>query len=122
MSLLKIFLSLVLMAVLLWFLALNVDQSIAQLELFTRTFYDVNLVYVLLATFLIGMFIGFFIPVFQVLSARAEVRKFERQNKKLQEELNDLRNVAIEEDLTSAGAPGEEEQSETGESESPEHT
>ncbi len=105
MSLLKIFLSLVLMAVLLWFLALNVDQTIAQLELFTRTFYDVNLVYVLLATFFAGIFIGFFIPVVQVLSARAEVRKYERQNKQLQAELNDLRNVSIEEDL----APAQEE-------------
>lgn len=88
------------MAVLLWFLALNVDQTIMELQIFTTTLYDVNLVHVLLASFLIGIFVGFLIPVFQVLSSRAEVRKYERENRKLKAELNDLRNVAIDEELT----------------------
>ena len=100
MGLLKIFLTIVLMAVLLWFLALNVDQTIQELQIFTTTLYDVNLVHILLASFLIGIFVGFLIPVFQVLNSRAEVRRIERENKKLKSELNDLRNVAIDEDLT----------------------
>jgi len=100
MGLLKIFITIVLMAVLLWFLALNVDQVIQELQIFTATLYDVNLVHVLLASFLIGILVGFLIPVFQVLNSRAEVRKYERENRKLKSELNDLRNVAIDEDVT----------------------
>ncbi|MBS1272534.1 MAG: Lipopolysaccharide assembly protein A [Candidatus Marinimicrobia bacterium] len=108
MGLLKIFVTIVLMAVLLWFLALNVDQTIQELQIFTATIYDVNLVHVLLASFLIGIFVGFLIPVFQVLNSRAEVRKYERENRKLKSELNELRNVAIDEDV--AALPEQSEQ------------
>jgi len=100
MGLIKIFFTLIVMAILLWFLALNVGQTIQQLHIFSTTLYNVNLVHVLLATFLIGIFVGFLIPVFQVLQAKAEARQYERETRKLKQELNDLRNVAIEEDIT----------------------
>lgn len=102
MGLIKIFITIVLMGVLLWFLALNVDQTIQQLQIFTVTLYNVNLVHVILATFLGGILVGFIIPVFQVLGARSETRKYERENRKLRQELNELRNVAIEEEVEPA--------------------
>ncbi len=104
-----------LVAVLLWFLGLNVDQNIQELQLFTLTMYNVNLVHVILASFLIGVLIGFFIPVLQVLSARTEAKRFERENRKLRQELNDLRNVSIEEELEQLpeSTPAEEIDEET---------
>ncbi len=99
MRLVKLFFTIVLLGVILWFLALNVDTTVRQIHLFTFTVEDINLVHVILASFLFGVLIGFFIPVLEVISTKAEARKLERENKKLHNELNDLRNVAIEEDL-----------------------
>ena len=110
MRLVKLFITILILAVILWFLALNVDTTVRQIQIFTLTLQNVNLVYVMLASFLIGVLVGFLIPVMEILSAKADARKFERENKKLQNELNDLRNVAIEEDLQQLPAPVEEQQ------------
>jgi len=105
MGLIKIFVTIVLMGILLWFLALNVDQTIQTLQIFSVTLHNVNLVHVILATFLVGILVGFIIPVFQVLNARSDARRFERENRKLRQELNELRNVAIEEEPEPEPAP-----------------
>jgi len=99
MGLVKLFLSIVVMGILLWFLALNVDQTIQELQIFTWAFQDVNLVHVILASFLVGILVGFLLPVLQVVQARTDARRYERENRKLRDELNDLRNVSIEEEL-----------------------
>jgi len=99
MSLLKTFLAIIIMGVVLWFLALNLGQNVQELHLFAVTFYNVPVAFVLLFSFLIGIIIGFLIPVMQVISAKNEVRRYERKNQALQKELNELRNVSIEEDL-----------------------
>jgi uncharacterized integral membrane protein len=109
MRLVKLFLTIIILAVILWFLALNVDTTVRQIQIFTITLQNVNLVHVMLASFLIGVLVGFLIPVMEILSVKAEARKFERQSKKLQNELNDLRNVAIEEDLQQLPGPAEGE-------------
>ncbi len=111
MGLVKIFISIVLMGVLLWFLALNVDQTIQELQLFALTLYEVNVVHIILASFLGGILLGFLLPVLQVVQAKSDTRRYERENRKLRQELNDLRNVSIEEDLEQLPekASGEEE-------------
>ncbi len=115
MGLIKIFITLVLIGILLWFLALNVGEVIGSLHIFGITFHDIPLVHVLLAAFTIGVLVGFFIPVFHVLGARAEARRFERENRKLRRELNDLRNVSIDEAIEPAPEATEPEEEEQGE-------
>lgn len=112
MRLVKLFLTILIMGIILWFLALNVDTTVQQIDLFTIRLVNVNLVHVILASFLIGVLVGFLIPVMEVITAKAEARKYERENKKLQNELNDLRNVAIEEDLAQLPAPSNAEDDE----------
>ncbi|HKJ69087.1 MAG TPA: LapA family protein [bacterium] len=112
MGLVKIFISIVVMGVLLWFLALNVDQTVQELQLFTLTLYDVNIVHIILASFLVGILLGFLLPVMQVVQAKSDSRRYERDNRRLRQELNDLRNVSIEEELEQLPekASGEEEE------------
>jgi len=49
-----------------------------------------------------GLFVWLAISIFQVLQLKAELRKKSRDNERLQEELNKLRNIAIEDEW---GAP-----------------
>ena len=115
MSLLKTFLAILVMGVVLWFLALNLGQNVQELHLFAVTLYDVPVAFVLLFSFLAGVIVGFLIPVMQVIAAKNEARKHERKNQSLQKELNELRNVSIEEDLVELPDASESEKNSTAE-------
>ena len=47
----------------------------------------------------IGIILGYLFAVFSILSAKAEIRSMQNKNKRLSDELNDLRNVAIDEGI-----------------------
>jgi len=51
----------------------------------------------------LGILLGYLFAIFSILSSKAEVRKVNNQNKILSEELNDLRNVAVDEGLYDDG-------------------
>ena len=54
---------------------------------------------VLLFTLLFGVIAGFLTSVFAVFSNKAQIKSLQNKNRILTEELNDLRNVAIDEGI-----------------------
>jgi uncharacterized integral membrane protein len=70
---------------------------------------DVDLPIVLLASFVLGVLVWFFVSVFQVLSAKAEVATLKRKNRELLREISDLRNMTVRELDPDLLAPAAEE-------------
>jgi uncharacterized integral membrane protein len=71
---------------------------------------DVDLPIALLASFVLGVLVWFFVSLFQVLSAKAEVSTLKRRNRELLREISDLRNMTVRElDPDLLAAPGEDE-------------
>ena len=54
---------------------------------------------VLLFTLLFGVIAGFLTSVFAIFSNKAQIKSLQNKNRILTEELNDLRNVAIDEGI-----------------------
>ena len=54
---------------------------------------------VLLFTLLFGVIAGFLTSVFVIISNKTQIKSLQNKNKILTEELNDLRNVAIDEGI-----------------------
>jgi hypothetical protein len=54
---------------------------------------------IILSALTIGILCGYVAAVFSVLSAKSEVRSLQNKNRRLSDELNDLRNVAIDEGI-----------------------
>ena len=82
------------------FLSVNLGQQVTIHFPFTdATFANQELHIVLIYTFAIGILWGFLFPVFLVLEFKMENYRLERKLKKIQNELNSLRNVAIQEEL-----------------------
>jgi uncharacterized integral membrane protein len=81
---------------LLFLLIQNSDQRI-NLQLFTLYYPNVNVAIVLLITLGIGAILGAVMLSFNVLSLRSEIRNMQKKNKQLTRELENLRNISIEE-------------------------
>ena len=47
----------------------------------------------------IGIIFGYLIAIFSILSNKSEIRNLRNKNKILTDELNDLRNVAVDEGI-----------------------
>ena len=54
---------------------------------------------IILGALTIGVLVGYLSAVFSVLSAKSEIRSLQTKNQRLTDELNDLRNVAIDEGI-----------------------
>lgn len=95
----KIFLALIKIAV--FFLALVVlTQNSGQyvnITLLNRTYENVDLLFVIIITLTIGTVLGGVFMAFLVIQERAERNKLKQKNRQLLQELESLRNVAIEE-------------------------
>tara|TARA_B100000287_G_scaffold257229_1_gene241819 strand:- start:1579 stop:1899 length:321 start_codon:yes stop_codon:yes gene_type:complete len=64
--------------------------------------YSINNIYlnvVLLFTLLFGVIAGFLTSVFVIISNKTQIKSLQNKNRILTEELNDLRNVAIDEGI-----------------------
>ena len=46
-----------------------------------------------------GLLFGYIIAIFSILASKSEIKKLQNKNKGLAEELNNLRNVAIDEGI-----------------------
>ena len=57
---------------------------------------------VLLFTLLFGVFAGFIASVFIIISNKSQIKTLQNKNRVLSNELNDLRNVAIDEGIYNA--------------------
>jgi len=97
MKLVKIFTGLVVLILVLVFLmqntkAVSVNLVFAQYE-------NVQVAMIMLAALSVGILIGYGVAVTNILSAKTEIRSLKTKNRRLSDELNDLRNVAIDEGI-----------------------
>ncbi|MFH1851175.1 MAG: LapA family protein [Candidatus Neomarinimicrobiota bacterium] len=101
MKLIKIFSLLAAILVMLLFLMRNFMRVSVDL-IFVR-YDDINLAIVLVFTVAVGILIGFVVSLSTILATKADNRAIRLKNRVLTEEINNLRNVAIEEDMYETG-------------------
>ena len=97
MKLVKIFGGLVFMILILFFLMRNTNP--VYVDLVFAQYDNVQVAIVMLGSLAVGMIIGYGVAVTNILSGKAEMRSLKIANKRLSDELNDLRNVAIDEGI-----------------------
>ena len=97
MKLIKTFVLIVLVLFVVYFLTQNNARVYVNL-VFTE-FNDASVSMVIFGSLTIGILLGYLIAVFSILTAKAELRSMQNKNKRLSDELNDLRNVAIDEGI-----------------------
>ena len=97
MNLIKTFFLIIMMLAIVFFLSAN--SALVDIDILFHKFNQIQVSFVIFCSFAIGTLIGYLYAVFSILSAKAEIRGLQNKNKRLSEELNDLRNVAIEEDM-----------------------
>ncbi len=97
MKLVKIFAGLVLMILVLFFLMQNTNQ--VSVDLIFAQYENVQVAIVMLGALTVGMLIGYGVAVTNILTGKGEIRSLKTKNRRLSDELNDLRNVAIDEGI-----------------------
>tara|TARA_B100001750_G_scaffold54089_1_gene41135 strand:+ start:601 stop:918 length:318 start_codon:yes stop_codon:yes gene_type:complete len=97
MKLVKIFGGLAIMILVLFFLMRN--TKMVSVDLVFAQYESVQVAVVMLGALAIGIMIGYGVAVTNILSGKTELRSLRTKNKRLSEELNDLRNVAIDEGI-----------------------
>tara|TARA_B110000263_G_scaffold199195_1_gene178187 strand:- start:1378 stop:1695 length:318 start_codon:yes stop_codon:yes gene_type:complete len=97
MKLVKIFGGLVLVLLVLFFFMRNTD--LVTVDLVFKEYPNVQVAVVMLGAISVGMIIGYGVAVTNILSSKASLRSLKAKNKTLSDELNDLRNVAIDEGI-----------------------
>ena len=97
MKLVKIFGGLVFMVLILFFLMRNTNP--VYVDLVFAQYDNVQVAVVMLGSLAVGMIIGYGVAVTNILSGKAEMRSLKTANKRLSDELNDLRNVANDEGI-----------------------
>ena len=97
MKLVKIFGGLVIMILVLFFLMRNTNM--VSVDLVFAQYENVQVAVVMLGALALGMIIGYGVAVTNILSGKSEVRSLRAKNRRLSDELNDLRNVAIDEGI-----------------------
>ena len=97
MKLIKTFILIVTVLFLVYFLTQNNARVYVNL-VFTE-FNDASVSMVIFGSLTIGILLGYLFAIFSILTGKAEIRSMQNKNKRLSDELNDLRNVAIDEGL-----------------------
>ena len=97
MKLVKIFAGLVILILILAFLTQN--TNIVTVDLIFVEPKNVKVANVMLGAISVGILIGFGVALTNIISNKSEIRSLKTKNRKLSDELNDLRNVAIEEGI-----------------------
>lgn len=93
----KAFFTIVVVAALLYVALLNAGQqvNIFLLDPNVPTIPNVELPVALLASFVLGALVWFFVSLIQVISSKSEVAGLKRRNRELARELTDLRNMTV---------------------------
>jgi len=60
---------------------------------------NVQVAMIMLGALSVGILIGYGVAVTSILSSKTEIRSLKTKNRRLSDELNDLRNVAIDEGI-----------------------
>jgi|TARA_B100001971_G_scaffold111261_1_gene102274 uncharacterized integral membrane protein len=97
MKLVKIFVTLVAIILVLLFLLQNTD--LVNVNLIFAQYEEVSIAFVMVGALALGILIGYGVAVANILSGKSELRSLRTKNRRLSDELNDLRNVAIDEGI-----------------------
>ena len=95
MKLIKTFFLIVITLFLIYFLSMN--NAKVDIDLLFKKFDEVSISLIMFGCVSLGVLFGYIIAVFSVLSSKAQNRNLQNKIKNLTEELNDLRNVAVNE-------------------------
>ena len=98
MHLIKIFLLIIFNLIIIVFMTQNSNEKI-DIFFFNYSLNDAFLNVVLLFNLLFGVAAGFLSAVFIIISNKSQIKSLQNKNRILTEELNDLRNVAIDEGI-----------------------
>tara|TARA_B100001123_G_C15105251_1_gene945205 strand:- start:155 stop:472 length:318 start_codon:yes stop_codon:yes gene_type:complete len=97
MKLVKIFGGLIIMILVLYFLMQN--TSLVSVDLIFVKYDGVQVAVVMLGALAVGTIIGYGAAITNILSGKSEIRTLKNKNRHLSDELNDLRNAAIDEEI-----------------------
>ena len=97
MKLIKIFFGLLIIFSLLLILLKNTDK--VSVNLLIKQFDDIEVSVLILFSIAIGVLIGYGLTVVTLISVKSEMRSLKQKNQSITNELNDLRNVAIDQDI-----------------------
>ena len=97
MKLLKIFITLTSLVLALLFLSQNMDA--VNIDLVFAQYENVKVAFIMVGALAVGILIGYGVAVAIILSNKAEIRSLRTKNRRISDELNDLRNVAIDEGI-----------------------
>ena len=95
MKLFKTFFLIIIVLFLIYFLGMN--NARVDIDLLFKKINGVSISMVIFGALSLGVIIGYIIAVFSVLSSKAQNRKLQNKIKNLSDELNNLRNVAVDE-------------------------
>ena len=95
MNLFKTFFLIIIVLFLIYFLGMN--NARVDIDLLFKKINGVSISMVIFGALSLGVIIGYIIAVFSVLSSKAQNRKLQNKIKSLSDELNNLRNVAVNE-------------------------
>ena len=97
MKLFKTFIWTLIILSLIFFLMLNTAR--VHLNLIFTEFNSAPVNMIIFGSIAIGILFGYLIAIFSILSNKSEIRNLRNKNKSLTDELNDLRNVAVDEGI-----------------------
>ena len=95
----RMFLLLVVFVVVLGFALLNQGKTVDIVFFFPEEAhtYNVHLIFALFGAFVVGMLVWFFISLGHDIKVRRDASRLRKENKKLLEELNAIRNIHLDE-------------------------
>ena len=95
MKLFKTFFLIIIILFLIYFLSMN--NANVDIDLLFKKFNQVSISMVIFGALSLGVLFGYIIAVFSILSTRSENRNLQNKINSLTDELNNLRNVAVNE-------------------------
>ena len=98
-KLIKTFISILFIFFTLYFLHLN--DARVDVNLIYKSFFSIPVSIIILGSIGFGVILGYILSVVSILSAKTKIRKIENKNLILVQELNSLRNIAVDEDILS---------------------
>ena len=97
MRLFKALFSIVVLLGLLMVLMKNTEP--VAIDLLVRQFENVPVAVVILITIGVGIFIGYALALSVIMTSKAEARLLRNENKKVSDEINSIRNIAVDEEV-----------------------
>lgn len=84
--------------ILVLFIAIQNANETSRFTFFSQAYLNVPLIILLFAAYVVGMITWFIIAVIQNMQLKIEIRNLRKETVQLQHELDDLRNISIDED------------------------